>query len=399
MRRCREFEDAYDRLSAVDFEGWLESRAEWRWLAPLASAHKRQDWPAVEHEARLLWRGLEGRPRSPDEMACFLNLAVTGADTRYHMEDRARWMACWANIADWPSDPYALFIRTLQEGCGHFFTGSLREALACFERAHSLAIESGYERGKIRSLLHLGLVARDQGAGGRARAALEQALELATLQKREALRARIAGVMTELSGVSAIEELFLARKFEQARALLISDESKRRARGLLRRRQSLYIYLPILKLWRGQDASARRSIARIRDPILKVRVMRLKEALFSLEASELRELEILQEIHGISRLTTDEICGIKISSIEHEDQRELLRLLMERAEAGEGGVDKEAIVSRVWGLKYDPVIHDRKAYKLIHALKKAIQIEDLILNRYGSYELNPKYLGQRRHSA
>ncbi|NDD64810.1 MAG: hypothetical protein EBZ36_12690 [Acidobacteria bacterium] len=140
-------------------------------------------------------------------------------------------------------------------------------------------------------------------------------------------------------------------------------------------------------------------MARIRDPILKVRVMRLKEALFSLDASERRELEILQEIHGISRLTADEVCGIKISSIQSDDQRELLRLLLERAQSGQEGVDKEAIVSRVWGLSYDPVIHDRKAYKLIHALKKTIQIEDLILNRYGSYELNPKYLGQRRHSA
>lgn len=402
MIEIQEFEDAYDRLSSHDFSSWLDARAVWSWLAPLSKAHHRQDWPAVEREACALWRELERKPRQAAEMACFLNFAVTGADIRYQMEDRARWMGCWAQIADWPSDPYALFIRTLQEGCGQFFTGSLREALACFEQAQALAIESGYERGKIRSLLHLGLVARDQGAVGRARAVLEQGLELATIQRREALRARIAGVMTELSGVSAIEDLFLARKFEDARGLLLSDESKRRARGLLRRRQSLYIYLPILKLWRGQGMQARRSIARIRDPILKVRVLRLKEVLFSLEASERRELEILQEIHGISRLRAGEICGIQIASIENQDQRELLRLLMESSQAGKGGaggVDKEAIVSRIWGLKYDPVIHDRKAYKLIHALKKTLQIEDLILNRYGSYELNPKYLGQRRHSA
>ena len=391
------FEDAYDQKSAEEFEAWVSNSVEWRWLRSLAVAHRKQDWPKVEIEARLLWSGVDdgSLKKGCDELACVLNLAVTGADVRYHLKDRERWISKWQGVEGWASSPYSRFIRTLQEGCGQFFTGSLREAGACFERCMALAEKHGYERGRIRSLLHLGLVARDQGAHSRARIYLEQGAELATVQSRDGLRARILGVMGELTGTDELERLFLSKEFDAARRLLLTNESKRRARGLLRRRQSLYIYLPLLQLWRGQQARAKAAIARIRDPILKVRVFQLKGALFGLEASESTEMELLQEIHGISRIAGDEICGIRIDSLESAEQRELLKLLVQ----SEGPVDKATIVQSIWGLSYDPVIHDRKAYKLIHALKKAIQIEDLILNRYGAYEINPKYLGQSRHTA
>jgi hypothetical protein len=107
----------------------------------------------------------------------------------------------------------------------------------------------------------------------------------------------------------------------------------------------------------------------------------------------------LLSIHGIARASKYEVCGIRVDSLPTEDQRNLFTLLVDASLSNSGGIDKASIVQKIWRVDYDPVKHDGRAYKLIHALKKSLKIEDLILNRYGSYEINPIYLGQQRRSA
>jgi hypothetical protein len=395
LNEILELEDAYDQMSQKDFALWLRSQKKWDWMEGMLLAHYARNWKQAEQEARKV--SLEGK--TPAEAACFLQFAVSACDLRYSMEDRARWMGVWHTIEAWSSDPYAQIVRGFQEGVGFFFAGSLREASACFEMTVSLAERFNYDRGNIRSLLHLGLIARDRGASGEAAVMLERALSLAIPQKRVALITRIQVVLQELQLSDALETLFLENQFKEARERLLREEAQRRARGLLRKRQSLYIYLPLLALWRKNSARASLQIARIQDPILKVRVLRLKHAIFGAAPAEVAELDLLLSIHGIARASKYEVCGIRVDSLPTEDQRNLFTLLVDAALSNSGAIDKASIVQKIWRVDYDPVKHDGRAYKLIHALKKSLKIEDLILNRYGSYEINPIYLGQQRRSA
>jgi hypothetical protein len=130
-----------------------------------------------------------------------------------------------------------------------------------------------------------------------------------------------------------------------------------------------------------------------------VRILRLKQAIFGASEAETAELDLLLTLHGIARASKSEVCGIRVDSLPTEEQRKLFSLLVDAALSNSGPIDKSTIVQKVWGLTYDPVKHDGRTYKLIHALKKSLKITDLILNRYGAYEINPAYLGQTRRSA
>jgi hypothetical protein len=241
-----ELEDAYDQKSPKDFALWLHSQPHWAWMRSLLLAHRSHQWPESEIIAREIWtQKLEAESfqgKSPSELACFLELAVSASSLRYSMTDRVRWMSCWQKVQGWPNEPYAQWVRSFEEGLTHFFSGSLREASACFEMTLSLAERENYDRGKIRSLMHLGLVARDRGATGEATLHFEKALALAILQGRTSLVARIQAFIQELQVTDALESLLVDQQFKEARERLIREEAKRRARGLLRKRQSLYIY-------------------------------------------------------------------------------------------------------------------------------------------------------------
>jgi len=390
-----ELEDAYDQMSKKHFATWIQSQNKWAWLKGVLLAHHAHHWVDVEQEARKV--SLEGK--STSVVACFLQFAVSACDLRYSLEDRSRWMGVWDKLLAWSSDPYAQVVRSFQEGVAFFFAGSLREASACFEMTLSLAERLPYDRARIRSLLHLGLIARDRGASGESTLHLERALTIALTQKRAALITRIRATLQELQLADALESLFVDQQFKEARERLLQEEAQRRARGLLRKRQSLYIYLPLLALWRKNPARASLQMARIKDPILKVRILRLKQAVFGASPAETAELDLLLAIHGIARASKNEVCGIRVDSLPTEDQRKLFSLLVDAALSNLGAIDKATLVEKIWNVDYDPVKHDGRAYKLIHALKKSLKIDDLILNRYGSYEINPLYLGQQRRSA
>ena len=110
-------------------------------------------------------------------------------------------------------------------------------------------------------------------------------------------------------------------------------------------------------------------------------------------------MEFLREALGISRIsvtgTADplrtEIAGVAVASVRDASVR---RLVMRMIAAGQP-LDKEKIVREVWDLEYDPVIHDRKVYKLIEKAKALFGMPDLFLNTYGAYEINPAFFGRR----
>ncbi|MCM2276489.1 MAG: tetratricopeptide repeat protein [Oligoflexia bacterium] len=371
-------------------------------VVALLESLARRDWAAFYPIAESSF----AEARSAAERAFVLQWAIAATEIEYDLPKRASWLKRWAEVPDWAADQYCLYHWTFQQGLSAFFEGSLREAEARFRRALDLAIESNYPRGRMRALFHLGLTCRDLGNLSRAAEFFEESLALARARKANKLIDRIQAQLGKPEQRSSayrfdhakarIEALLLARDFARARALLAEADSRRRQAGLRRRRESLFSYLPLVALGQGRPRIAARVLARISDPILRIRILNLKKALFGLEDVELRELSLLRSLHGISDIITQsaadaesaEICGIPLRSVTDAEVKSLLKLLLAAAEA----VPKERICEAVWGLAYDPVVHDGKIYKLIHRARGVFNRSDLFVNCYGSYRMNPELL-------
>jgi len=87
-----------------------------------------------------------------------------------------------------------------------------------------------------------------------------------------------------------------------------------------------------------------------------------------------------------------EVCGVTVGGILDKDIRALMHLLLSPNSNPEA--TKDQICDEIWGLAYNPSIHDGKIYKLIHKARAFFGKPELFLNVYGSYRINPKFLGR-----
>jgi hypothetical protein len=125
--------------------------------------------------------------------------------------------------------------------------------------------------------------------------------------------------------------------------------------------------------------------------------LRLKEKIFELTSNETSEVKWLIEETGSHRLISSPlhesgatvIAGVPLGSIESIEIRRLLEELVKR----EAGLSKEELYVFTWGGSYDPVIHDPKIYKFIMRLRRTFSRQDIVINRYGRYVLNPSLRG------
>ena len=343
------------------------------------------------------------------ETAVLIQFAVGAAETEYNQGRRAEAAKLWREAKGWTLDPYCRHLRAVQDGLTYFFAGGLRDAEGHFRLAYRLAEEQGYARGMMKALFHVGLVEADRHRFGEAAEALRQALALAEARGAIFYAQRVQDKLAELlpaagggpsGGVPALKKALEAAlengEAAKARALLIEAELLRRRRGQKRGKESLGLYLALVSLALGRPRRAERIFARVEDPVKRLEAFELKRRFFGLGSEEAHEVEYLRESLGVGRIVEAgtaeaiEICGVRIDTLKNDAVKRFLTLLIRSDRAW----SKEEIVTELWGLRYDPVLHDRRVYNLIQRCKKEIGVPDLFLNSYGAYRIHPRLRGR-----
>ncbi len=403
--------------NAMDAENWddpaISAIPE---LRALILAAKSDDWQTIYSEAARIIDDESANGSSLEIKAFALQWAVIATEVQFDLTLRKRWVARWDALA-WAENEFSTYLRAYQLGLTAFFDGALREAEARFTLAHELARGFDYQRGELRNLFHLGLVQRDLGHVEAALEFFASAERIAKLRRdfsyQKRIQDQIEGLSAELGASlsgefsfsrarTGIERLIAAKDFTSARELLIHADIRRRRFKQGRKRESLYIYLPLIQAGLRPESSAMawNRACRIEDPVLKIRIWELFGSAFGLTPAQEKQITSLKALHGVSAVITRSllssaavlICGIPIEEVRDADVKALLTLLLQ----ADAPVDKATLCERLWGFSYDPVTHDGRIYKLIHRARGFFKKPDLLINTYGAYQINPRFNSKKR---
>lgn len=383
-------------------------RALWPDAVELSRCLYAMDWPGVAEAFKHAWN----QAVSPQDKAYLLQWAVGAAETKWDIKWRQEFLALWKQVPDWQSNPYCRFFKTYHDALTCYFEGALRDAEARFLVADEICTQYGYTRGRVRTCFHLGLIEKERRSFKNATFWFRQALSLARQTQAKRWVERTLGQLSIVSptdiGPGDQVDVFRKKKdemtaalvahdFRLARKLIIEAELYRRSIGLHRRATGFVIYTPLMLIGLGKTRLAAHWVRNLRDPLRTLQFYELKSLIFGLSDADQDHVDWLRRVSGVSSVLMQsgdrvaiEICGVKLS-LQDADVQSLMLLLIE----AETAVDKEKIVQKIWHLNYDPVVHDRKVYKLIQKAKRAFRRSDLFQNRYGSYGLNPQILGKK----
>lgn len=362
----------------------------------LLTAFASRRWSAVYSSGEHCFASAE----TAEEQAFILQWLLAATEIEYDLAKRERYLSFWNKITDWHDSGYCRYLHAYQDGLTAFFQTYLREAELHFARALEEAKALGYARGRMRALFHLGLVKRDLGLQ-------EQALEFYALANVEAQAAGASDYSQRISREQGIrdgklpeaswgrlkleiETLLCEGKFAAARELTIAAEVRRRREKLGRRRENLAVYFQILFAQAGKKRSASLLAAKLKDRLVRLHWLGLKARSVGTTEAEKKETAYLERALGLDRLVTAapegtlNVCGLALTEIKDQDVRKLIEILYR----SEYPLAKEELVRKVWGLTYDPTMHDGRLYKLLHRARKIFGVRDLFHNHYGLYSLN-----------
>lgn len=396
---------SFEVLEELVEQGNLKNLSPENQYAKLLKSFAEKNWIELEKETRSLW----AKSSSDQERVFILQWIVAAQEIVGDYKSRDTWLESWRNIQKWAVDPYCRYHKFYQEGLTHYFHSRFREAGNLFELAYNCAMTSGYERGKMRSLFHRGLVAVWIDETPQAKHFFTRAADVATKLLATTYLQRIQNRLDLLAGSTSSDEQslsylrqqieihLLSKKFSEARQWLALAEAKRRKLGYNKDKEALYIYRHLILSLRYPERQTK-SLQRIMDPAQKLYALELKQQIdpTQLTLEESTELKILQEVFGIngvirvsdhsSAANNIEICGKNIQDIP-VDLRSLMNALLDTSTE----LEKENLCEQVWKISYDPIDHDGKIYKLVHKARKYFGLDDLILNVRGAYRLNPAY--------
>jgi len=338
-----------------------------------------------------------------DLQAFALDWAIRACGYESNMEKRSKLFDSWSKIKEEKENGFHTYLKSHQMAFKSFYDAHLHQAKVGFEYSLKLAKKLKNERRILFALFQLGLTARDLGDKEQAKFYFSLCNEICASGKYERTRKRVAKqfMLLDEEGEEKLEKIdkltihleqFILRKdVEGARNLLTQCEMERRRLKQGRKKVTFRHLLGLLYRLQGKNSLAKIIESKISDPIVKLRYLNLKFLVVGLTLEEEWEIEHYKSINGISDLVhfsngDVKLCGVHLSRIKDSSLQEFSKLLVE-----ERKFSKEKIVQKLWNLKYDPTIHDNRIYKLIYKVRKHYRKPDLILNNYGSYQLNPKY--------
>lgn len=332
--------------------------------------------------------------------AFLLHFICVLAEVKYDLPLRTRYMNRWPQMILMHKDSFTVMAHKYHMANTCYFESHFLEAQ---QRYKELTIDPRCSlRFKALAHFHLGLIYQHRQLARAAMNEMKAAFDLAYEIQHQRLLSRIREQITVLDDQiqfsfldSDLCVLLRQGKLAESRKLYLQKRREERRNGVLHGQTSLHALLPAIVSLKESPKKSMRILAAldlISDAALKVQSMGFVRSLGH-ELPELRALEDhLATDLGITPLEFDaadheaRFLGHSLKNIGSEDLARFTNYIL-----SEKSVTKEGICRHVWNLEYDPVIHDGKIYKLIHRFRDYFGKKDLIINRYGSYEVNQRY--------
>ncbi len=333
--------------------------------------------------------------KSETEIGCCLIWLILASETRYNISKRDQLLSEFCLIADRNYVPFFEYYRQIFKATGYSFQSLQVEAESYFQKSLALAEAINYPCGIVRSLIGLGLTKIEMKNVTKAKEFLNQALEIAKtsdfIRSAQKIEFHLGKQKSKDTDSSVHNLLAMRREIVQlisendllfARQKLAKAEHLRRKVKLNRQSLSFYVLHAVVAGLNGKNRICRSILERLTDRVLKLEALQLLKARnYALDERmqltiKLLEVEIL-EIEKTKTIYLDEIDNLNV--------RALLRTLSTASEP----IEKCELFERIFGIKYDPVLHDIKLYRIIMTCRKLIS-DEVIVNHRGSYTCNSK---------
>lgn len=335
----------------------------------------------------------------PLEKAFWLNMICNTLEMDYDLPTRETWLRQWQRLELEMPESYILTAKNYHRGITCYFNCYFSEALEIFK---SIAVVGSHPaRFRALSFFHLGLIYTNIQEMRLAHINFEEAAEIAAeighshLLKRIKAEQRLLEKNSKYSFLdSELVELISNQKFREARQLYLLKTREDRKKGKQREREALHAVLPALEAGLGRAGQALNRIGLITDESIKSQALDLMRAVnLNFEKLDLLKKEIDSRI-GVKSVQPassgqskgGQIFGQTVGQIEDQELAQFAQLLLDHK-----NLNKEMICSRMWNYDYDPVSHDGRIYRLIFRFRNYFGRKDIIVNKYGTYEINSAY--------
>lgn len=333
---------------------------------------------------------------SLNETCFLLSWAIVGTEVQYQIAKRKFYIDQLEALGRTEFNLYVEYCRNYFSSLSYYYDAHLLLSEVLNNKALAIAENLKYPRGTARCLYQKTLIFQEMKRDLEFKQSLNNCLQicsahllLKTKEKAFVLLVPAAnqGVNTVENYIQKIEAALDEKDLKYARSLIVEAEIRRKKQKIHRGRYSLSIYRTMCLILSGKLSYARRFINTFQDQVQRLQIYTFMQThQIQMTLAELENLKSIQFFLNISE-TTNSACDlilnqIHISKIKNENVR-LLISAMTQSES----ISKEALFEKVFGISYDPVIHDSKVYKLILRAKKEIS-HDIVFNSYGKYSLN-----------
>jgi len=328
------------------------------------------------------------------EKAFILSWLIVGTEVQYDMTKRHEYLIKLQNLRSQELNLYIEFLCYYFDSISSFFDGLHDISEVQMKKALSTANLINYKRGQSRSYYHLALIYKEKKNLLQAKQMMTCCYDICVNEDFTKTKNKVISIFDPQdnsknenienieSTISKIKYALKENDLDYARQLIVKAEILRRKQKIGRKRFSLYYYR-IQYLFMIQNVKyGRKLLEKLKDPVLLQKNLSfmkgLRIPLNHSESEQLKQLnyKLFDMIDGIS------LENIYVSKVRNELIRKLFCTLNQKQI-----VSKENLFESVYGISYDPVVHDSKLYKLIGRARKDT-FSDVIINDYGSYSLN-----------
>jgi hypothetical protein len=397
LRELWLLEQAFDQLDSVVLQQIIANQNSLSSLAKLVYLAGNDDLQAAIDYGRGEFESC----KDPVEKGFIHHWVIGCMESLYQEDSRQLWLEKWSDIESWTEHPWLRFTKKYQMAIGLYFDSHFREALSLFEQLTEEARTMGYPRGQEKCLYHKALIYKCINHNERALGLIKRAKEIAQSRGSERGLLRIERVQQTLSDLSwhasldlnTIEILLKENKNLAARKLLLHSLRQRRIEKREWGAYSEHMYMALVALSFGRLSRFEKIYRNhLKDNLIKEKTIGLAKQIGNqLPRYFTEELSYLRQIQGISSTLggkTSEFLGVNLQKIKDHEVVAVIRSLSSSIE----GMSKEQLCVKLWNYNYDPFLHDRRIYKLIHRIKNIFNCRDAIIAKGGLYRINPKYL-------
>ncbi len=386
------FESAFDRQDDQYFEKFLqfESTHEIQILIKQIQSFRLNRWDEVY---QICFDGFLDASIGFVAKGFLLQFAVSASENEFNLVMRDRLVRLWDQIP-FLTGPWLCYLRVYHQALTLYYQGSLQESRSRFQAALTMADSFRYPRGRMRSLMHLGIIDIELQLQISAKNNLEDSLAMAKDAGAIKMERRIEKLIQSLGSViwTRFEthiELLLQEKYSEARSKILEVCRLRRREGRSWFAQSEYVDLALYVHAKKKSKSFASLLKRAEDPLVRIQCFLACKQIGALELNHEAELQWLIESRRLALPTLQEfeagfeIFGVRLERSKDQEVISLFKLLESRPD----GVEKELLAQELWNYNYDPVMHDQRIYKLILKARKRIGVKDVIVNSGTRYYL------------